>query len=194
MAITSQDLQDILVALDGGLSVPRIAEEWGFSPQAIYTALREANIDVKERRNSSLLDEDEAKNLVHRFEVDLASPTALAKEFHMSLNKVYAVLEQYNVDIAKVKAENKRGSTLRIDTAVEMYQNGAKLREIKAQTGIYPAQLYTVLTERSIPIGRTYNGPGSIKQLNAEQQWLKEGEEDGDRPEDIDSGVPAEAA
>lgn len=135
-----------------------IAAELGVSVPYMYKLLKEQGIELKgSGGRRSIVDDldDEAKELIIRVyqtrEVSLASVLA---EFHLSYNQMYTLLRKEGVDVREFVDNERDTKKQRMDIAVKMYEDGARLWLIEDETGIRQPELHKELHIRGIVLRR----------------------------------------
>lgn len=135
-----------------------IASELGISVPYMYKLLKQQGVELQAgggRR--SIVDDldDEAKELIIRVyqtrEVPLAS---VLSEFGMSYNQMYTLLRREGIDIREFVDNEKKTKKLRLDIAVKMYEDGAKIWHIEDETGIRQPEMHKELHKRGVELRR----------------------------------------
>lgn len=141
-----------------GMPAEAIAAELGVSIPYLYKLYKQAGIELEPSGGRrSIVDDldDEAKELIIRVyqtrEVPLSSVLA---EFGMSYNQMYTLLRREGVDIREFVDNERATRAMRMDIAVKMYEDGAKLWLIEDETGIRQPQLHNELHKRGITLRR----------------------------------------
>jgi transposase-like protein len=143
----------------GGLSVAESASELGISETYLYQLLNRAGVKLPgwTGQRVTVLDliADEVKEELVKVWLAKEMPVSvLLSRYGISYNTLYRILREQGVDVqAEVQvAEDMRAA--RMEQAIQMYLDGAKLWQIKAETGIHQPVLHAELHERGIELRR----------------------------------------
>ena len=131
-----------------------IAKEVGLDRNTIYAILRRHAVQVRaagatmrdidwERMAEDYLRKDE--------EGKYESIYTLCARYGISTEYMYAMFRKIGVQTRTEVDSVNIARTERLQAAVLMYQKGAKLKDIKVETGIDQSTLYTILARLGIP-------------------------------------------
>lgn len=144
-----------------GMPSEAIAAELGISVPYLYKLFKQEGIELEPSGGRrSIVDDldDDAKELLIRVyqtrEVPLSSVLA---EFGMSYNQMYTLLRREGVDVREFIDNERETKKVRMDIAVKMYEEGARLWLIEDETGIHQPELHRELHKRGIEL-RRYRG------------------------------------
>jgi len=156
MPATMKDIETIEMMYNAGTSVKDIADEFGWAPSTIYAILEDAGVVMrKDQQKRPIVDFlDEA--LVKQVTADYAKGVTVAKikrTSGLSQHTIYRVLEDQGVPL-RSSVEEKTRDDERVQRAVKMYKDGAKIIKIEVETGVASTMLYKELYKQGIPLRR----------------------------------------
>lgn len=128
-----------------GIEVADIAHELEVSRSTVYRWFSEEGIEYRKPGDAY---RDNAAEIIDAYNRG-DSVSKICKEFSINHTMMYTILEEFDVP-RRVTDATEKGRVRALDTAVEMYVEGAKLRKIQAETGVYSARLYAELEKRGI--------------------------------------------
>ena len=149
--------QEIVEMHSSGIGIGAIAAEMGVSTTTIRNVLKKYGQSTKQAR--SVATEDIiAEDYVNGDPV----PDILVRH-GINHSKLYAILARHGIETRRAAAVN--GNKLRLDQAVQMYEDGASIYSITEETGIAQPTLHAELHKRAVklrrPRGRISQGAGS---------------------------------
>jgi lambda repressor-like predicted transcriptional regulator len=134
-----------------------IASELDISIPYLYKLLGEQGVELNGGTRESVVDSlpDEVKEEIIRvYQTREISLSAMLAEYGLSYNQMYTLLRKENVEIRKFIADTEESRQKRMDLAVQMYLDGAKLWLIEDETGIHQPQLHAELHKRGVELRR----------------------------------------
>lgn len=139
---------------EAGQSVKQIAEELDRVPSTVYAWLQDAGVVLKKDRPniSSLLDEALVNQVVQDY-VRGVSVAKIIRTSGLSQNTIYKILDEKEVPLRHAE-DFRKVVDKRLELAVQMYKEGAKLVKIEVETGVQSTQLYKALYKEGIPLRR----------------------------------------
>jgi len=142
--------KEILLMNEAGLTPEAIADEMGLSPAAIRSIVKKSGLKTQPRKAGYSV-----QDVIRDYEEGKALQS-ISAEYGISISTIYQVLSENDVPIRKIKFANTRQRQL--DEAVAMYEGGAKISVITAETGIHQPTLHTELSRRNVPLRRPHRG------------------------------------
>jgi len=138
--------QEILKLHQAKFTVAEIAEEAEVSEGTVRSVLKAHGLTKPEPRVTSV-DEGVATD----YGSGVPVPEIL-KKYNLTYTKLYAVLNKTNTPLRRNASAPARESMM--NTAVQMYQDGAPLWRIQEETGVPQPSLHNALHTRQIPLRR----------------------------------------
>lgn len=143
---------EILEMYDNGVRVTAIAEEMGLSATAIRNVLKKHDRTTISKH--AFRDEDTIiEQYVHGTPIK-----AILSEHDLTYSMLYGILAKHKVASRKIIFKDSRQQ--RLDTAVEMYQDGHTLWQIANETGIAQPTLHAELHKRGMQLRRDFTRAG----------------------------------
>lgn len=143
-----------------GADVKAIAEEFGRAPSTVYALLRDQGIALRKDLGPSGFLDPELVETVLRDYAKGVPVTQIMAVTDLTQHTVYRILEEHGVETRRMAArKQKKTIAMAVNEAIQMYEDGAKLVAIQAQTGVYPQQLYAEMYKRAIPLRRDLHWP-----------------------------------
>lgn len=133
------------------IAVSDIAEMMGVSETTIYRVLKKENVVA--RQASTLLDKVDTEDIVSMYQ-DFYPLNAIAEKHSITLSQIYYVLRTVGVESRSKQNDALADRQARLDTAVQMYQDGFFIHEITGETGIAQPTLHQELRNRKVPFRR----------------------------------------
>ncbi len=157
---TADQVQELSIEVadmyDGGLAVKEIAAEVGVSVTYVYKLLEKQGVDATGVRGSFLdaLDQEVIDEIVANYQSRTVPMSHLLEAHGLSYSNMYAILLSQGVSIRRHINKEEVTRKLRMETAVQMYIDGARLWLIKEETGIHQPQLHAELHKRNVKLRR----------------------------------------
>jgi transposase-like protein len=138
--------EEVLRMWDGGMSVKNIAVELEVTEPTVRTVLKQHTRPTK--RDYRRPDEAE---IVKAYQ-DGEQVALILSRHNLSYPMLYTILNRNDIPLRKKTEEPGRKHML--ETAVQMYQNGAMLWDIQRETGVAQPTLHNELHRLDIPLRR----------------------------------------
>ncbi len=139
------------------LSPEDIAEELSISVPYLYKLLKEQGVELgKAGRRSAvdMLDEEDKQVIIANYQSREIPMSAVLGEYGLSYNQMYTLLRKEGVEIRRHIDGERESKILRLNTAVQMYEDGALLWLIEDETGIHQPELHRELHKRNVTLRR----------------------------------------
>lgn len=141
-----------------GAAIGAICQELGRSTTTIYQLLREGGVEPKRRAEAvsvnivDVLPPEMINAIVADYKANL-SVARIMRVHDLTLYTLYKILDETKTPLRR--AEDYSGIVrMRLDHAVQMYKDGAKIIQIEVETGIQSTQLYKELYKQGISLRR----------------------------------------
>lgn len=134
-----------------------IAEELEVSVPYLYRLLKAQGVELDGGGRKSIVESlsDGAKEvIIANYQSREVPMSAVLVEFGLSYNQLYTLLRKEGIDVRKFIDQERATKKLRMDTAVQMYEDGAKLWLIEDETGILQPELHRELHRRGVELRR----------------------------------------
>lgn len=135
-----------------------IAEELGISVPYLYKLLKAQDIELAASggRRSIVedLDDDVKEEIIRVYQTREVPLSVVLAQYGMSYNQMYTLLRREGVDIRKFIDHERTTKKHRMDIAVQMYEDGAKLWLIEDETGIRQPEMHKELHIRGVALRR----------------------------------------
>ena len=142
---------EIIEMHEGGLALKGIAEEMDISVTAVRNVLKKYG-----RATHKVAPSYNEEDIVAQYVANEPVPAILV-EHGITYTQLYHILQQHGIPTRKSMEADVRQS--RLERAIEMYQEGSPLWQIKAETGIAQPTLHAELHQRGIPLRRQFTRP-----------------------------------
>jgi hypothetical protein len=146
--------QEIVDMLSNGIPPKQVALEMGMSQTAVRNVMKAQGLGPGKALRTPLLD---VQAIAEAYVRGDPVPNIL-HEHDITYTKLYKVLGDLNIPIRKVADADAR--KMRMDTAVQMYEAGAPLWQIKQETGVHQPTLTAELHKRGVPLRRPRTNGG----------------------------------
>lgn len=144
--MNAETISEILAMWDADQSVATIASELGISAQGVRNVLRSGGKDL-----NRVVVTSKEKEAVSAYVSGVSVPEILQK-YGLTYSKLYTALAHSEVPLRRtVEAPGRKEA---LERALILYQEGAPLWKIKAETGIAQPTLHSELHIRNIPLRR----------------------------------------
>lgn len=154
-----QGLVDMAVNMySQGANIADICREMEKSVTTVYQLLREGGIvpnraqEGGPKRITDVLPKEIVDKVVADYVTDV-SMARIIRNYELSVNSVYKILRETNTPLRRGQ-DYREIRHDRIEQALRMYKDGAKLIKIEIETGIQSTQLYKELGKAGIPLRR----------------------------------------
>lgn len=127
------------------IDINDIADELEVAASTVYRWLSEADVPLVKS-----VDKADPEAVIEAYNQGV-SVTKICARFDITYTTMYQILAEHDIPLRQ-SPELQKGRVLAMDAAVQMYQEGHKLRTIQAETGVYSARLYVELEKRGIPL------------------------------------------
>lgn len=163
---TKIDLGELQDMLDAGIPVGDIAEELGVTSARISQLVTQLGLRGKVGRRSCLTElfPEDVESIVQRY-ISGVSVAELIYEYGLNYNAFYKLLRQNNVELRSRGKTELQYHQERMDIAVRMYINGARLHTIFSETGIHQPALHRELHRRDVPLRRPNYGRSRLQDV-----------------------------
>jgi transposase-like protein len=150
--------QEGVYMVQEGLSVAEAAAELGISETYLYQLLNRAGVELPGWRGNktilSLISDEVKEELVAVWLAKEAPMSVLLNKYGLSYNMLYRILREQGVDVGgEIQAASDMRQE-RMEQAIKMYEEGAKLWQIKAETGVHQPVLHRELHMRGTELRR----------------------------------------
>lgn len=149
-----QRVEIIDAAVVAGLSPYEISQIHHIPEGQVISILREQGIPTGRRYGSSVADKFSAAQLddiVADYKDFDMQVREVCQKWGLSHQQLLRLLDQLQIPRRINMSEYRLGSALRLQRAVQMYVDGAKMLEIYDETGVGSPTLYKELYQRKIP-------------------------------------------
>lgn len=98
---TEEQIDEIIKKYQDGTSQGRLAEVYDCSRTAINTVLKNNNVHIRTMKetNSKILEEEVILSIIKEYVINKKSLYVLAKEFHLSQDKITSVLKEHGIKL-----------------------------------------------------------------------------------------------
>jgi len=151
---------EIVEMHEGGLTLKSIADEMGISSTAVRNILKKYGKET----SRVVVDYDE-EDIIQQYVSNEPVPQIL-EDNNISYAQLYTILRNHKVPTRKAIRQDVKQE--RLAQAVELYQDGVPLWNIKEETGIHQPTLHAELHRRHIPLRRQLTRPfdSSVQEVN----------------------------
>ena len=133
------------------IAVSDIAEMMSVSETTIYRVLKDNNINPK--RASTFMDTVDTEGIVGMYK-DFFPLNKIAEKYSITLSQIYYILRTVGVPPRSKQNDALTDRQARLDTAIQMYEDGFFIQEIRDETGIAQPTLHEELRRRKVPFRR----------------------------------------
>lgn len=144
--LSEAKLEELLSMYEQGIPVSDISKELEMSVGAVRKAL------TAHGRKKTRLDTHSNEVEICRSYTDGLEVSQILATYQLTYQMLYTVLARNSVPIRKIA--NAQGRSRQLEVAIEMYQGGSPLWQIKQDTGVAQPVLHAELHRLGIPLRR----------------------------------------
>lgn len=151
-------INDAVDMYNQGANIGTICQELGKSVTTVYQLLREGGIVPNRAQEGGpklvtlVLPEEVVKRVVADYLADV-SMAKITRDTELTINTVYKILRETNTPLRRGQ-DYQEVRHMRIEQAIRMYREGAKLIKIEMETGVQATQLYKELAKAGVQLRR----------------------------------------
>jgi len=148
-------VEEIVEMVQAGAPPTAIAEELGLSKVYVYDLMNRAGVKPIAVKGSWIaeLGDEVVAEIVNAYTKGEVVRTILDK-YELSYTKMYTILRHMGIEAREVIDQKQQSRRERLDAAVNLYEEGAPIHLITADTGIGQPQLHNELRARKVTLRR----------------------------------------
>lgn len=153
VSLSEDQVAQLLRMAELGGTISKIADELDISETTVRRTL--TAYGVKTRRQHTLKDEVDMDTVIKQYQ-EWVEIDDIMEQHGLNHSQLYYLLRQHGITARTKDDAWREAQAMRMDHAVEMYEEGETLAQIKEETGIHQPQLHEELHRRKIPLRRPH--------------------------------------